>query len=1424
MKCKSAIELVRLVCLFGATSLVAIGPFPLWGNPSGGVVTEGTIDLIYSGQRLDIDQTEQFGIIDWDTFSIASNEFVFFNHISGPNSATLNRVTGMAGSQIDGSLSANGRIFLLNPNGVVIGSDGVIDTAGFTASTLDISNASFLAGGDQTFSGNSVAAVVNMGSISASEGDVFLIGRTVENSGQINAANGTVGLAAGNQVLIKESGSERVFVEGAGGPNGVLNSGTVEANIAELKAHGGNIYALAVNNTGRVAATGVSREGGQIFLRAGGGRIRNSNVGGTTDGTLVATRPNEAETGGAVSGGSIVVDAGSLSSIENTGEINASGSEDVGGLIVLMADAIDLNGLIIADGDLGGGLIRIGGGARGRDEAIHNADFITAGTDTVISANAGSEGNGGDIVLFAEDTLTFTGLAEAKGGTFSGDGGMIELSGQAFLQVGNMVGEVFVGNLLDAVDLSAEVGQRGTLVVGSSEFQVLRSSETTPLEPPSSLNAGNISDFLQGKGSLEIVTDIGNVETGNIWLQEGAEITWDSTSSLSIEAYGAFFTEPGGSSIIANGEGGAFSIKAKRGGLSLTDFVGRTVDTDIVLDGALSPMATNGSGVNMLSSQLSTQQGNIRVTGSGPDHGIFVSGILPSSEDSYFAITGEEGGNLYLDGGGAGQGVRVNSPDFENLSHRSVVGHEGMEVQVTDRSLLGSSLEGVSAAAFHYIYAGSADETGASLMVGNAMIGSFSAGPEEGSTLGTIAFNNRGNTIIGDTSARDITITSRSLLDSPETGNILVQGPLTSEDGIIQLVLRGAEDELRVSGLIQFDALVSAPQIILDGGIGGEFQINGNLDLSKYTFVRVPSEIEDEPDAPSITKVVSLGASDRLKTTDQAEIITVGTETESSFLFYSGGSYERAMVNVGAFDRDPAPFAGIDFLDFQEIDGAGGDDLFRIGLTDLSEQASLRFSIFGGDGADTFAFLPTEGYSLSSIPVSLLNGGSADGDWDGSSETLDYSNFLDPDVSISVNLGSSSATFVNFYDSITHVVGSSGSDHLIGTGLDDQFSIIGNASGSVFTLDSYWEGEGASYWEGEGEAPPLVDIGFSSFENLFGMEGDDTFRFTNQASIPGLIDGGVSEGYEFNFLEIDDTDLLGVNTYTLTFDAFTGRGLVSRNPQYNYTNIQTVGLLTGPGINIVNPSTTGPAQIFTGIGNFNAMRLQQGSAGAGVPQNFTYGSSNVSSSGFTAVLLGSPDNAGGESLDGQGGSNGGGASNPNALNQFNSGGVGGLPAGVGTAAFAAAVIGQAVVSQIDGNEYLIQLPASLDGTFGKPPEEILKSLGLGLTPDAFNELAAAIGFTGGMILVSIDGSWAIDQSGPAPAPVLLILGEGLQVDAMAELLAALGLATILPITNADGPVALLLGSGPPDPAMVALLNALLEQGVLDELNAALGNL
>jgi len=149
----------------------------------------------------------------------------------------------------------------------------MINTAGFVASTHDVSNADFLAGGDLTFrSTGSTASVTNLGSIGADGGDLILIARRVENRGELSAPNGTVALAAGTEVLVKASGEERVFIQAGSGSGTVENSGLVAGASAELKAAGGNEYALAINNSGTVRATGVNRSGGRGV--AGGFRIR----------------------------------------------------------------------------------------------------------------------------------------------------------------------------------------------------------------------------------------------------------------------------------------------------------------------------------------------------------------------------------------------------------------------------------------------------------------------------------------------------------------------------------------------------------------------------------------------------------------------------------------------------------------------------------------------------------------------------------------------------------------------------------------------------------------------------------------------------------------------------------------------------------------------------------------------------------------------------------------------------------------------------------------------------------------------------------------------------------------------------------------------------------------------------------------------
>ncbi|MEC5408648.1 filamentous hemagglutinin N-terminal domain-containing protein [Paraburkholderia sp. MPAMCS5] len=243
--------------------------------PQGGRYVAGAGAIAGEGNSLAITQPGSTrGVIEWDSFSIGRNNSVTFDNGSG---ATLNRVTGGSPSAILGSLSATGSLYVINPQGIVVGRSGVISTGGrFVASTLDICNDAFMQGGALTLSGDENASVINLGKISSSGGDVFLIARrAVVNAGDVSAPNGTAELAAGENVLLQDSsGSRQVFVQtGSGGT--VVNKGRIEAAQASLQAADGNVYALAGRGT-HIRATGTADRDGHVWLVADSGRVEQS--------------------------------------------------------------------------------------------------------------------------------------------------------------------------------------------------------------------------------------------------------------------------------------------------------------------------------------------------------------------------------------------------------------------------------------------------------------------------------------------------------------------------------------------------------------------------------------------------------------------------------------------------------------------------------------------------------------------------------------------------------------------------------------------------------------------------------------------------------------------------------------------------------------------------------------------------------------------------------------------------------------------------------------------------------------------------------------------------------------------------------------------------------------------------------------------
>lgn len=146
--------------------------------PTNGKVISGNASISQSGSQMTISQGSPKAIIDWSSFNIGSNAGVTFQQ---PNASAiaLNRVTAGDASQIHGSLTANGQVWLINPNGIVFGKGSKVDVGGLVASTMNIANDDFL-NGKHTFNRNgATGGIVNLGEISAKDaGYVALLAPT----------------------------------------------------------------------------------------------------------------------------------------------------------------------------------------------------------------------------------------------------------------------------------------------------------------------------------------------------------------------------------------------------------------------------------------------------------------------------------------------------------------------------------------------------------------------------------------------------------------------------------------------------------------------------------------------------------------------------------------------------------------------------------------------------------------------------------------------------------------------------------------------------------------------------------------------------------------------------------------------------------------------------------------------------------------------------------------------------------------------------------------------------------------------------------------------------------------------------------------------------------------------------------------------
>ncbi|BBC74009.1 conserved hypothetical protein [Altererythrobacter sp. B11] len=255
--------------------------------PSGGTVMAGSVRIGADGTTLTVDQASQRGIINWQSFDIGEQGSVVFRQPDA-NAVTLNRVISGASSTIAGRMAANGKVYVVNPNGVLFSSTAQVDVGGLVASTANITDADFLAGRDVFALGGATGSILNHGRITAAPGgSVVLIGGTINNTGAIHAEHGDVALAAGSTVTLDAGadGHLKIEVDGATTHTLVQNGGLIAAN-------GGNVLLRAeaadaalssvVANTGTIEARTLSNRSGRVLLLAdmAGGLV---SAGGTID-------------------------------------------------------------------------------------------------------------------------------------------------------------------------------------------------------------------------------------------------------------------------------------------------------------------------------------------------------------------------------------------------------------------------------------------------------------------------------------------------------------------------------------------------------------------------------------------------------------------------------------------------------------------------------------------------------------------------------------------------------------------------------------------------------------------------------------------------------------------------------------------------------------------------------------------------------------------------------------------------------------------------------------------------------------------------------------------------------------------------------------------------------------------------------------
>lgn len=544
-------------------------------NPEGGQVAAGQATISSNGSITEIHQTTDRAVIDWRGFDIAPGEHTRFHQ---PSSAafTLNRVKTMNPSHIDGRITANGRIAIVNPNGVYFGSGAQVDVGGLIATTADIRNDDFM-NGRMTFDapGAPGAKIINNGQITAGEaGLVGLVAPQVENTGVIEAKLGKVTLASGDTFTMDMTGDDFIHVA-IDEPEAqkIIQSGRVSASGGTITltaaAARQNVDALIVNK-GVIEANSVGTRNGKIILSAAGAN-KTSKSG-------VSTAINEGR-----------ITASGLNAKEKGGDVKITGDQ----IGVMSAASIDVSGVE------GGGTVLLGGDFQGGGTTVPTARQTFVGADATINARATQTGNGGKVIVWADEVTRYAGHVDVDAGVQSGDGGFVEISGKNQLD--------FQGT----VSARAEQGEMGTLLLDPTDITISNAANNnvngaTPFSPtvddgPSNLNVTTLQTALAA-ANVTVQTRATGTQLGDITVVD--PIAWSANRTLTLDAHNKIYvnasiTARNALTLTANDVDIAANLVEDPGGATLT-IQPKTASTTIGIAGGAGALSLSAAELNFI--------------------------------------------------------------------------------------------------------------------------------------------------------------------------------------------------------------------------------------------------------------------------------------------------------------------------------------------------------------------------------------------------------------------------------------------------------------------------------------------------------------------------------------------------------------------------------------------------------------------------------------------------------------------------------------------------------------------------------------------------------------------------------------------------------------------------------------------------------